>query len=76
MKKLRLEDLVGSLSDDELQSCYFDIKEFVYGSEGVLKKDSIVRKVVNQFNELWDTNLHISSATQHFLFEIARRKYE
>lgn len=76
MEKLTLEELVCNLSDEDLQSCYFDIKEYFYGSEGVLKKDSIVRKVVNEFNEMWKTNFHIMSAPQYFLFEIAKRKYE
>lgn len=68
-----VEELVGKLTDDELQKAFFEIKE--WRKTGVLQ-DGIVRETHNHLEMTNGTNIPIFTMSEPFLWEIARRKYE
>lgn len=72
---ISLESCIERLTDKELKECFFDIIK--WRVDGVLSKDSLVRKVWNNYKDLsGDYNFPIHAVPEAIFFEICKRKYQ
>lgn len=68
-----LEEIISSYSDQDLEESFNEIVE--WRNAGVLKVDGYVRKAKSIYLDETGRDFPINSIENHFLFEMAKRKY-